>query len=437
MRKLTSLKIFIILISILSLSANLQADTYTHTISASTWTALGDQTLTGVTWTAAATWKTGTSFFGYDTNNTPSKGQQFGSSTNPATALTLTTNGILGTITDIKVTTSGASSIAGTVGITVGGTAFTTNAATTATLTSTSAVYDFTGSGVGSIVINWSQTSSKAIYLKAIEITYSSCTASNVAFSSPSTSKIIGDVNFTQTPTTLSTGVITYSSSATSVATVNTNSGEVTIAGIGSTTITATQATVNPYCGSTAAYTLNVTAAPTLTVTDVTAPVLVSTDGSQVSQTINVSAVNLTNDLGLALTGPNANLFTLSQYSVTQTAGSVPNTAITITYKPIIGTNHSATLTMASTGAFDLSRSIIGQNNGPTTVIPVLSLLNVTVYNGKINFTANEGESLDIYSSVGQRLLHKLTNDGINTISAPANGVLIVKVGNRVGKVIL
>jgi trimeric autotransporter adhesin len=263
------------------------------------------------------------------------------------------------------------------------------------------------------------------------------CTASNIAFANPTVTKITGDANFTQTPTSLSSGAITYSSSATNVATIDPSTGEVSVKGIGSTTITATQATVSPYCGSTATYTLNVTAAPTLTVTDVTAPVLVSTDGSQVSQTINVSAVNLTNDLGLALTGPNANLFTLSQYSVTQTAGSVPNTAITITYKPIIGTNHSATLTMASTGAFDLSRSIIGQNNGPTTVIPVLSLLNVTVYNGKINFTANEGESLDIYSSVGQRLLHKLTNDGINTISAPANGVLIVKVGNRVGKVIL
>ncbi|GEM_PF-2490613 len=437
MRILLSLKLFIILISILFLSANLQADTYTHTISASTWTAVGDQTLTGLTWTAAATWKAGTGYFGYDTNNTPSKGQQFGSSGSPANPLTLTTNGILGTITDIKVTTSGASSIAGTVGITVGGTAFTTSGATTATLTSTSAVYDFTGYGVGSIVINWTQSSSKALYLKAIEITYSTCTASNISFSSPTISKIIGDVNFTQTPTTLSTGAITYSSSATNVASVNTNTGEVTLAGIGSTIITANQAAVSPYCSSLATFTLNVTAAPTLTVTDVTTPLLVSNDGSQVSQIINVSAVNLTTDLGLSLSGPNANLFSLSQYSVTQTGGSVPNTSVTITYKPITGTNHSATLTMASTGAFDLSRSIIGQNNGPTTVIPVLSLLNVTVYNGKINFSANEGESLDVYSSVGQKLLHKLTKEGINSISAPANGVLIVRVGNRIGKVIL
>ena len=263
------------------------------------------------------------------------------------------------------------------------------------------------------------------------------CTASNIAFANPTVTKITGDANFTQTPTSLSLGAITYSSSATNIATIDSSTGEVSVKGIGSTTITASQATVSPYCGSIATYTLNVTAAPTLIVTDVTNPTLVSTDGSQVTQIINVSAVNLTTDLGLVITGPNANLFTLSQYAVTQTGGNVPNTAITITYKPISGTNHSATITMASTGAFDLARPISGVNNGTTAVNSVLSNLNVYVYNGKINVTANAGESLDIYNSVGQRLMHSITTEGLNSISVPANGVLLVKLGNRLSKVIL
>lgn len=141
--------------------------TYSHTISSKTWSAYGAQTLTGVSWTAAAT---GGSYWGYDAT----KGQQFGSSGSPAKPLTLTTSGITGTITSIVVTTSGASSVAGTVSVSVGGTAF---SPATASLTSTNAAYTFTGSASGSITITWNQSSSKALYLKAIEVTYSSSSA--------------------------------------------------------------------------------------------------------------------------------------------------------------------------------------------------------------------------------------------------------------------
>ena len=288
-----------------------------------------------------------------------------------------------------------------------------------------------------SLKIRNGNTINTQLRITAIEVTYSSCTASNLAFTSSAVSKTLGAANFTQTATSLSSGAITYSSSATNVASVNINTGEVSVIGSGSTTITATQAELTPYCGNTATYTLNVTAAPTLTVTDVTNPVLVSNDGNQVSQIINVSGVNLTTDLGLTISGPNADLFTLSKYSVSQTGGNVPNTEITITYKPVTGTNHSATLTMASTGAFDLARPISGVNNGTTEVNSVLSSLNVYAYNGKININANAGESLDIYNSVGQRIMHTITAEGLNSISVPARGVLLVKLGNKLSKVIL
>ena len=288
-----------------------------------------------------------------------------------------------------------------------------------------------------SLKIRNGNTINTQLRITAIEVTYSSCTASNLAFTSSAVSKTLGAANFTQTATSLSSGAITYSSSAMNVASVNVNTGEVSVIGSGSTTITATQAELTPYCGNTATYTLNVTAAPTLTVTDVTNPVLVSNDGNQVSQIINVSGVNLTTDLGLTISGPNADLFTLSKYSVNQTGGNVPNTEITITYKPVTGTNHSATLTMASTGAFDLARPISGVNNGTTEVNSVLSSLNVYAYYGKIYINANAGESLDIYNSVGQRIMHTITAEGLNSISVPARGVLLVKLGNKLSKVIL
>lgn len=138
--------------------------TYSHSITSTTWTAYGSQTLTGVAWTATAT---GGAYWGYDAT----KGQQFGSANNPAKPLTLSTTGISGTITSVKVTTAGASSIAGTVSVSVGGTAF---SPASAALTATSTAYTFTGSKSGEIKITWTQTSSKALYIKAIEVTYSS-----------------------------------------------------------------------------------------------------------------------------------------------------------------------------------------------------------------------------------------------------------------------
>jgi hypothetical protein len=410
------------------------ADTYNHTIIASTWSTLGTQTLTNVDWTAAATWKTGSGYFGYDVT----KGQQFGSSSNSATALSLTTSGIAGTITDIKITTSGAGGIAGTVSISVGGTAFTCNSATSTTLTSTNSTYDFTGSALGTVVISWSQTSSKALYVKAIEITYSTCNASNLAFANSSVTKMISDASFTQTATSLNaTAPIVYSSSATGVATVNSSTGEVSVVGIGSTTISASQASANGYCPASASYSLTVTPLPTVTLTDITDITLNAIINHSVTQTMNINAVNLSTDLGLAITGPNADLFTLSQYTVTETGGNVLNTAITITYSPITVGNHTAILTMASTGAMNLTRTLNGISNQLSGINAIQLPLNVGVANGKILFTADSGESLDIYNGVGQKLLHQLTTEGLNTVSVHATGVLLVKLGNRVAKVIL
>jgi hypothetical protein len=67
------------------------------------------------------------------------------------------------------VNTSGASSIVGNVGVTVGSTAFTSSGASSQTLSATATDYTFVGSGTGNLTISWAQTSSKALYIKSIE----------------------------------------------------------------------------------------------------------------------------------------------------------------------------------------------------------------------------------------------------------------------------
>ena len=58
-------------------------------------------------------------------------------------------------------------------------------------------------------------------------------------------------------------------------------------------------------------------------------------------------------------------------------------------------------------------------------------------YNGKVLFNATAGESVEIYNTVGQKLVSTTAVDGLNEVPVRATGVLVVKVSNRVSKVIL
>ncbi|MFA7098241.1 MAG: lamin tail domain-containing protein [Gammaproteobacteria bacterium] len=141
----------------------LATTTYLHTIGEITWSAYGVQELSGIDWTASAT---GGAYWGYDAT----KGQQFGSSKNPAKSLTLSTSGISGSISSVSISTSGASDVAASIGVSVGGSQY---GGSPISITESNAKYTFSGNATGDIIFTWTQTSSKALYLKTIEIAYS------------------------------------------------------------------------------------------------------------------------------------------------------------------------------------------------------------------------------------------------------------------------
>ena len=103
-------------------------------------------------------------YAGYDGN----KGAQFGSGNNPATSLELSTSDITGTITEITINASGASSTNAKLTITVGDIQY----GETVNLTNTATNYVFAGSSSGKIIITMTQTSKKALYIKSINIKY-------------------------------------------------------------------------------------------------------------------------------------------------------------------------------------------------------------------------------------------------------------------------
>ena len=141
--------------------------TYTHTISSQTWSTTGAQTLNSKSWTLA----NNGSYYGYD----GTKGQQVGSGTYPASTMSLSSSAFSGTITSVKISTSGASSVSATVGVSVGSTDFTKDGdgeTTSVSISATNTEYTFTGSATGTIAISWSQSSSKALYFKKIVVGY-------------------------------------------------------------------------------------------------------------------------------------------------------------------------------------------------------------------------------------------------------------------------
>ena len=148
--------------------------TYTHTITAKTWTANGVQALSNVSWTLN---NEGSSYFGYD----GTKGQQVGSGSDPATSISLTTSGFASAtkITAVRVSTSGAKDVSAKVSVKVGSTSYMCNSSTNpVTITATNTQYAFTGSSTGNITISWTQTSSKALYFKTIEVEYQTTSGS-------------------------------------------------------------------------------------------------------------------------------------------------------------------------------------------------------------------------------------------------------------------
>lgn len=240
-----------------------------------------------------------------------------------------------------------------------------------------------------------------------VNVAAAPCTASNLAFATSTYNKTVGDATFTQTATSLNgTTAIVYSSSNSAAAAVDASTGAITIGVAGSATITATQAarTHNAvdYCTATATYTVNVASTtPTITVMDVTVPAFAANIGNSQGQTINVSAVNLTEGIVLALSGTNADQFSLSDYSVSQTGGSVSGTVVTITYTPTTTGSHTATVTLTSAGASSVLRTLSGSASLNTPVATSSTSPSATGLTANWNAVSGATEyQLDVYTKV-------------------------------------
>ena len=85
--------------------------------------------------------------------------------------------------------------------------------------------------------------------------------------------------------------------------------------------------------------------------------------GESPSKTVTISGTNLKGDISLAISGANADLFSVSPKTIAQSAGSG---TVTVTYNPTAVGNHTATLTASSTGATPVTVALTGKSSEQT-----------------------------------------------------------------------
>ena len=198
------------------------------------------------------------------------KGLHYGSTKKAVKAIDVSTSAYADVvIKKIIVNASTASGVKAKVKCEVGGAAF----GVEKELTTSNASYTFEGSASGNILVSVYKASKEtgALYIKSIEITYSTANleTTTLTLTAPDSPISIGGT-YTSTPTlkageqTLSDKTITWSSDNDKVATVDAATGTVTGVAAGKANITAKFAGDEVYKTSTASYEIIVKGAPSL-----------------------------------------------------------------------------------------------------------------------------------------------------------------------------
>ena len=118
-------------------------------------------TLNGISWDFSMV---GSTYLGFESSNN-ARGLQMGKSKQPASSITLSTEGFTGTVKKIVVNTSGASNTDATLVVKVGDVEF----GTSVNMTTASTEYTFEGSESGKIELKWTLTTA-AVYIKSISV---------------------------------------------------------------------------------------------------------------------------------------------------------------------------------------------------------------------------------------------------------------------------
>lgn len=191
------------------------------------------------------------------------RGVQFGTSKAPINVFTLTANESLNGVTSVTIVAS-ASGAGNTIAVKVGDTNFNGEVTEIASGTANAnKEYTFTGEATNGVITITIDDNTKAVWVKSISVKNQDVVPGKEAagLSFGEETKFTVDLSGTFTAPTLTKATdaaATYASSETSVATVDASTGDVTLVGAGTTTITATTPETDAYMAGSASYTLTV-----------------------------------------------------------------------------------------------------------------------------------------------------------------------------------
>ena len=261
------------------------------------------------------------------------------------------------------------------------------------------------------VTVYWSFTPTTAGYVTTPKtgecvVTIVSGEAQTLSFAESTVTKTVGDPIFTNALThSVGTGMVNYSCSNTSVATVHPTTGEVAIVGAGTTTITANAAMVpGVYAPGSASFTLTVNNAPIKTVS-VGSQSGTATAGTAGSLTYAVTTANITNgiyavsvaNLPAGVTIGNGGNVTISGNSGT----------LTLTVTDTVEAGTTGTLALTLDGATSAAFSIV---IGETT--PNLSATDVTLDAVTVGYMSSNYKSVVITNSGdAQATISNVTTD--------------------------
>ena len=147
--------------------------------------------------------------------------------------------------------------------------------------------------------------------------------------------------------------------------------------------------------------------------------------GTPVTKKITINGSNLTGNISLALSGTNADQFSLSTTSLSSTGGSV-----TITYNPTAGGSHSAKITASSSGAESVSVTLKGTATeklivtGATLAQDWAVTSNILTANTNSRWAAGKGGKIYVNDMANSKLYY-YTKSGRTEVCASATGSAI------------
>jgi uncharacterized protein YjdB len=210
-------------------------------------------------------------------------------------------------------------------------------------------------------------------------------------------------ISATITTSNVNNSNVTYSSSATSVATVNSSTGAITIVGAGSVTLTAVSAE-NSGVSSTTTFTVynRVAAISAISTTGFTAPVYTDASGLSISASItttnvaNPSVTYSSSATGVATVNSSTGAITLvGAGSVIFTATSAENAAVFSTVSLTVYNRVSSVNTPIFVGAFPL---YVGET---TDAISATVAPSTFVYNSTVSYSTSDATICDINATTG------------------------------------